>query len=181
MTKQPPLWQTKLNPIGKSYTGGSVVKNLPASARYARDTGSVSGLGRSPGGRNGNPFHYSCLESPMDRTAWWATAHGISNSQTWLSMHARTHTCAHTHKHIYTLQQENYGKWSTLELSQQRSEEDGMCVDPFQAGSCRLFLWILVPWTSGQETTMRWKKHPDRDADSGRQNSATAPQSHTPP
>ena len=33
--------------------------------------------GRSPGGEHGNPFQYSCLENPMDREAWWVTAHGI--------------------------------------------------------------------------------------------------------
>ena len=26
---------------------------------------------------NGNPLQYSCLGNPMDRGAWWATAHGI--------------------------------------------------------------------------------------------------------
>ena len=51
------------------FPGGSVVKNLPASAG---DVGSISGLGRSPGGGNGNPLQYSCLESHMDRGAWWA-------------------------------------------------------------------------------------------------------------
>ena len=39
--------------------------------------GSISGLGRSPGERNGNPLHYSCLENPMDRGAWQATVHGV--------------------------------------------------------------------------------------------------------
>ena len=47
-----------------------VVKNLPANAG---DTGSISGLGRSPGVGNGNPLQYSCLENPMDRRDWWAT------------------------------------------------------------------------------------------------------------
>ena len=37
--------------------------------------GSIPGLGRSPG--NGNTLHYSCLENPMDRGAWWATVHGF--------------------------------------------------------------------------------------------------------
>ena len=37
--------------------------------------GSVPGLGRSPGGGHGNPLQYSCLENPMHRGAWWATAH----------------------------------------------------------------------------------------------------------
>ena len=44
-----------------------VVKNLPASAGDIRDLGSIPGWGRSPGGGNGNPLQYSCLESPMDR------------------------------------------------------------------------------------------------------------------
>ena len=34
---------------------------------------------------NGNPVHYSCLENPMDRGAWWAAVHGVAKSQTWLS------------------------------------------------------------------------------------------------
>ena len=41
-------------------------------------------IGRSPGGRHGNPLLYSCLENPMDRGAWWATAHRVTQSQTWL-------------------------------------------------------------------------------------------------
>ena len=40
------------------------------------------GSGRSPGEGNGNPLHSSCLENPMDRGAWWATAHGIAESNT---------------------------------------------------------------------------------------------------
>ena len=43
-----------------------------------RDTGSVPGLGRSPGGGNGNSLQYSCLGNPMDRGAWWATVHGVT-------------------------------------------------------------------------------------------------------
>ena len=46
-----------------------VVKNPPASAGDVRDTGSISRLGRSPGGGNGSPLYYSCLENPMDRGA----------------------------------------------------------------------------------------------------------------
>ena len=48
----------------------------------AGDAGSVPGSGRSPGGGNGNPAQYSCLESPMDRGAWWARVHSIAESQT---------------------------------------------------------------------------------------------------
>ena len=46
------------------FTGGSVVKNTLANAG---DAGLTPGSGRSPGGGNGNPFLYSCLENPMDR------------------------------------------------------------------------------------------------------------------
>ena len=44
-----------------------MVKNLPANAGDARDTSSVSGLGRSPREGNGYPLQYLCLEYPMDR------------------------------------------------------------------------------------------------------------------
>ena len=50
----------------------SVVKNPP----NAGDLGSVPESGRSPGEANDNPFHYSYLGNPMDRGAWWTTAHG---------------------------------------------------------------------------------------------------------
>ena len=52
-----------------------VVKNLPANAGDSRDSGSIPGSGRSPGGGHGNSLQYSCLENPMDRGAWWATVH----------------------------------------------------------------------------------------------------------
>ena len=59
-----------------------VVKNLPASAGDIRETGSVPGLGRSPGGGHGNPLQYSCLENPMDRGAWRGTVHRVAKNQT---------------------------------------------------------------------------------------------------
>ena len=62
-----------------------MVKNLPANAGDERDTGSISGSGRSPGERNGNPLDYSCLENPKDRGAWWVTVHGVTKNQTRLS------------------------------------------------------------------------------------------------
>ena len=51
------------------FPGGSVVKNPPANVGYM---GLIPGSGRSPGGGNGNPLQYSCLENPMDRGAWQA-------------------------------------------------------------------------------------------------------------
>ena len=49
------------------------------------DLGLIPGLGRSPGGGYGNPLQYSCLENPMNRGAWWATAQAVPKSQTRLS------------------------------------------------------------------------------------------------
>ena len=54
-----------------------VVKNLPANAGNARDTGSIPGLGRSPGEGNGNLLEYSCLENPTDREAWRLRSMGL--------------------------------------------------------------------------------------------------------
>ena len=48
------------------------------SACNAGDPVLIPGSGRSPGEGNGNPLQYSCLENPVDRGAWWATAHGVT-------------------------------------------------------------------------------------------------------
>ena len=61
-----------------------MVKNPPTNEG---DVGLIPGLGKSPGGGNGNPLWYSRLGNPMDRGAWWATVIGVTNSQTWLSTH----------------------------------------------------------------------------------------------
>ena len=51
-----------------------MVKNPPANAGDLRDPNAIPGLGRSPGGENGNPLQYSCLENPMDWGSWWANS-----------------------------------------------------------------------------------------------------------
>ena len=53
----------------RDFPGGTVTKNLPADAANAGDTGLIPESGRSPGGRNGNPFQYACLENCMHRGA----------------------------------------------------------------------------------------------------------------
>ena len=70
-----------------------MVKNPHANTEDIRDVGSVSGLGRSPKGRHGNPLQYSCLQSPMNREAWWATAHAVTKS---CDMTEDSHTHTHT-------------------------------------------------------------------------------------
>ena len=58
------------------------------SAYNTGDTGLISGSGRHPRPLregNGNPLHYSCLENPMVRGAWWATVHGVTKIRAQLS------------------------------------------------------------------------------------------------
>ena len=70
-----------------------VLKNLPANAGDIREAGSIPGSGRTPGGGHGNPLQHSCLENPVDRGAWWAPAHRVTESQTGLKQ-----LCTHTHR-----------------------------------------------------------------------------------
>ena len=71
------------------FSGGSVVNNL--SAMQETEVSSIPGLGRSPGGGNGNLLQYSCLENSMDKGAWRTTVHRVTKNWTQLkrlSMHA---------------------------------------------------------------------------------------------
>ena len=56
-----------------------MIKNPPANAG---DTGSSPVLGRSPGGRHGDPLQCSCLENSVDRSVWWATVQGVAELDT---------------------------------------------------------------------------------------------------
>ena len=58
------------------------VKNPPANTGDVRDKGLILGLGKSPGGGNGNPLQYSRLENLLDRAALWGTIHRVAKSQT---------------------------------------------------------------------------------------------------
>ena len=69
----------KMTSLG--FPGGS---DSEESACNAGDPGLISGLGRSPGGGQGNPLQSSCLENFMDRGAWWAIVHGVAKSWTQL-------------------------------------------------------------------------------------------------
>ena len=66
----------------RGFPGGSVSKE---SARNVGDLGSIPGLGRSPGGGQGNPLQCSGLENPMDREAWRVAVHVVSKSLLLLS------------------------------------------------------------------------------------------------
>ena len=55
-----------------------LVKKPPVNVGDVKDTGPIPGLGRSPGGGQGHPLQYSCLENPMDRGAWRAAVLGVT-------------------------------------------------------------------------------------------------------
>ena len=82
-------WAPKLNwtdwsPV-KAYWASQValvVKNPPANTGDIGHVSSISGSGRSPGGGNGNPLPFSCLENSIDRRARWATVHKVAQSWT---------------------------------------------------------------------------------------------------
>ena len=60
------------NLVLQGFPGGTVIKNLPADAGDTRDSALMPGLGRFPGGGNGNPLQYSFLGNSLDRGAWQA-------------------------------------------------------------------------------------------------------------
>ena len=67
------------------FPGGSDGKESACNAGDTGDLDSISGLGRSPGKRNGNALQYSWLENSIDRGTWQAIVHGVTKSQTQLS------------------------------------------------------------------------------------------------
>ena len=68
-----------------------MVKNPPANTRDAGDQDLIPGSGRSPGGVNGNPLQYSCLENLLDWGTWRAAVPGVAESRTQFSNWACTH------------------------------------------------------------------------------------------
>ena len=70
--------------VSWGFPGGSGSK---VSVCNAGDWGSIPGLGRSPEEGNGNPLQYSCLENPVEGGAWWATVHGVAESDTTEQLH----------------------------------------------------------------------------------------------
>ena len=67
----------------------------PANAGDAGHSGSIPVSGRSPGIGNVNPLQYSCLETSMDRGAWWVTVHGVAKSL----------STEHAHAHMQSIEQ----------------------------------------------------------------------------
>ena len=66
-------------------------KESTCDAEDTGDSGSIPGLGRSPGGGYDRPLQYSCLENPMDRGAWQAAVYRVTKSQAWLKQRSTEH------------------------------------------------------------------------------------------
>ena len=81
---------------------------MPASAGDARDSGSISGSGRSSGGGHGNPLQYSCVENSIDREAWWATVHGVKKQDVTECVCVCVHTRTQTHMHFEVIINKSY-------------------------------------------------------------------------
>ena len=93
------LYNNTLSKYG--FSCGKVVKNLSANAGNARDVFNPC-VGKIPWSRKWQPVQYSCLENPIERRAWQATAHGVAKSWTQLSAtHRHTHRHTHTHTHTH--------------------------------------------------------------------------------
>ena len=80
-------WSVFLRGCGGASQAALVVKNPPANAGDWRDVDLIPGLGRSPGGGNGNSLQYSCLKSSMVRGSWQAAIYGVTASE------KTEHTC----------------------------------------------------------------------------------------
>ena len=71
-------WVTSPSLIQSARSGFPSGSDGKESACSAGDPGSIPGSGSSPGEGNGNLLRYPCLKNSMDRGAWWATDHGVS-------------------------------------------------------------------------------------------------------
>ena len=106
-----------------------MVKNLLANAGAKGDVGLIPGFGRSPGGENGNPLQYSCLENPMDRGSWRDAVHGVatvSGRTVWVHRLRASRPCrAFTHERKQEKRLEDAWHWgeSTGTLARVRGEQ----------------------------------------------------------
>ena len=84
----------------RGFPGGTSGKEPACQCRRLRDTGSIPGFERSPGGGHGTPLQCSCLENPMDRGAWRAAVYRVTQSRTRLKQFS-THTCMYEYTTFY--------------------------------------------------------------------------------
>ena len=77
--------------IWRGFPGGASGEEPVCQCKRHKRQGLIPRSGKSPGGGQGNPLQYSCLENLMDRGVWQATTvHGVTKSQTWLKRLSRS-------------------------------------------------------------------------------------------
>ena len=91
------LWASQVVLMIRNLTG------IAGDTEELGDSGSIPGLGRSPGEEHGNPLQYSCLENPMDRGAWWATVHGGCKKLDTTEATQYAHACISMCMYIYDI------------------------------------------------------------------------------
>ena len=109
--------------------------------------------GRSPGGGNGYPLQYFCLESPMYRGAWWATIHGVTeelNKTNW------AHT--HTHPYIYVVYRYMHVGESIWRLYNKSNNSNTFTY--FSRDQATYFIWELREFSNGtKQQYVQWWVH----------------------
>ena len=88
-----------------------MVKNSPANADDARDAGSISESGRSPGEGNVNPHQYCCLENPRDRGAWQKETNNNRTSGSASTLGCTWPNVSYSRNKLYLLLTWNTGRW----------------------------------------------------------------------
>ena len=125
-----------------------VVKNLPVNAgdRY----GFGPWVRKIPGERNGNPLQYSCLENPMDRGAWWATIHGVTESDgTEVTYHTCSNPCLESclkgiQEALLDKMQGEGASWGHLPLHVlSYADCDGLCVNQDKSWEISAGEWLV--------------------------------------
>ena len=137
-----------------------MVKNLPVNEG---DTGSIPGSGRSPGGGNGNPLQYSCLDNPKDRGAWWATVQMVAKeSATTERLSTQAHSIRHASLLVFT--QRSHCIITKLRGRLHTFAGAGPSTGPSRGSTQMRQNWPQGPrgphswqWTTGPSS---WKQHP---------------------
>ena len=122
-----------------------VVKNPPTCAGRLRDTGSIPGSGRSPGGRHGNPFQYSSLENPMGREAWQAS-HRVRHN--WSDL-----ACVHTRRKSHMARSDRGPSGNQLAWPQSPKQQ---CIRPPEVFAILLFAEIYTYFPGSVAIDFLW-------------------------
>ena len=140
----------------------SLVAQSVKSPCSAGDPGSIPESGRSPGEENGNPLQYSCLETSMDRGAWWAIVHRVtkSNSQGREKVKVKvTQLCATLCNPMGSLSLLQ-GIFLTQGLNPGLPHCGQMLYQLSHKGSPRILKWVAYPFSSGSSWPRNWTRVP---------------------